>query len=387
MVHAAPSGNRANRALDLLVSKTHQRNESMTKRRITFVLPAVGIAGGVKVVFQYANHLVDASHEVHIIYPGVLRPSGRAGWRGEAALRKLKYAVASAFGVSEAESWFPLRASIHHTPSLEARYIPHGDYLIATALETAEWVALAPANRGKKVYFIQDVESWSVGEEAALATWKLPFDARFVISSTLATVAARQQVPIDAILPDGVDVSQFHCEQKAFRTPRRVLMLSHTHARKGVDDGLAAVRIVRDHHPEVRLRMFGAIPPLPSMPAGTEYHQRPEPEELRQLYCSSDIYLACSRREGFGLPALEAMACGCALVATDTGAIPELTDQGQLGLVVEPGDIGGMADAILRLVSDHTLMERLGRAGQDRVHREFTLERAAQNFAAHLLAV
>ncbi|UCE01641.1 MAG: glycosyltransferase family 4 protein, partial [Candidatus Latescibacterota bacterium] len=272
-------------------------------------------------------------------------------------------------------------------PSLEARYIPHGDYILATSVETAEWVASAPANRGKKVYFIQGIESWSVGEEAALATWKLPFDARFVVSSMLATIAAREGVQIDAILPNGVDVSQFHSEERAFRTPPRVLMLSHIHARKGVDDGLAAMEVVWEQHPEVPLRMFGADPPSTRMPSGTEYHERPAPDELRQLYCSSEIYLCCSRREGFGLPAMEAMACGCALVATNTGAIPELTDQGQRGLVVEPGDIRGMADAILRLIADRALMQRLGRAGQERVHREFTLERASRDFAAQLLAV
>lgn len=359
----------------------------MAARRITFVLPAVGISGGSKVVFQHANHLLDAGHQVQILYPGMLDPASRFGWHAEALLRRLKYAMAEKMAVSEAHRWFPLRAPLRHTPSLEARYLPPADYLIATSVETAEWVVSAPADRGQKVYFIQGVESWSVGEQAALATWELPFDRRFVISSSLAKFARRQGVPIDAIVKNGVDVSQFHCDNKTLGAPPSVLMMSHFQEGKGVADGFAAMRLVWQKAPEVRLRMFGAYAALADMPTNTEYHERPNPEELRRIYCSSDIYLSCSRREGFGLPAMEAMACGCALVGTDTGGIPELTRDGTLGLVVQPGDVQGMADAILRLVDDPQQLEHLGQAGQQYVHQEFTLEKASRNFAAQLLAV
>ncbi|UCE02905.1 MAG: glycosyltransferase family 4 protein [Candidatus Latescibacterota bacterium] len=353
----------------------------MTKKRITFANSAVGLAGGVKVVFQYANHLLDAGHDVQIVYPGVLDPTTRLAWRLEAAARRVKYALAAAAGISEAHRWYPLRARIRHVPSLEARYLPPADYLIATGAETAEWVASAPEDRGKKIYFIQDLENWSMSTAAALATWKLPFAARITVATSLAETAVEQGVPLPAVVANGIDTQTFWEEKRREQTPPRILMLSHVHRRKGLEEGFAAVRRVRKTHPHVGLRMFGVDPPQPTMPSGTEYRQQPGPDELRQLYCSSEIYLACG---GFGLPPMEAMACGCAVVATDFAGVPELR---QWSLVVEPGDVQGMTAAIVRLLEDRDLRVELGRKGRDGIRRHFTLEQAARNFEAALFAV
>ena len=57
--------------------------------------------------------------------------------------------------------------------------------------------------------------------------------------------------------------------------------------------------------------------------------------QLRNLYVASDAYLSTSKAEGLGIPILEAMACGIPVVATDTGAITELLEDGR-GFLVEP---------------------------------------------------
>jgi len=86
--------------------------------------------------------------------------------------------------------------------------------------------------------------------------------------------------------------------------------------------------------------------------------------------------------EGFGLAALEAAAAGRPVVATRVGALPEVVADGDTGLVVEPGDIGALAAAIVRLGTDAALRTRLGGAGRRRAAERFGVERMVERTLA-----
>ncbi len=89
--------------------------------------------------------------------------------------------------------------------------------------------------------------------------------------------------------------------------------------------------------------------------------------------------------EGFSLPAIEAMSCGVAVVATTGGALPEVVgSDGETGLLVPPDDPGALAAAIGRLLDDPALRARLGAAGRERVVRRFTWQVTAAGTAALL---
>ena len=92
--------------------------------------------------------------------------------------------------------------------------------------------------------------------------------------------------------------------------------------------------------------------------------------------------------EGFSLPAIEAMACGVALVATTGGALPEVVGtDGETGLLVPPDDPGALAQAIGRLLDDDELRARLGAAGRERVLGRFTWQVTAAGTAAQYRAL
>ena len=83
--------------------------------------------------------------------------------------------------------------------------------------------------------------------------------------------------------------------------------------------------------------------------------------------------------EGFSLPAIEAMACGVALVATTGGALPEVVGtDGVSGLLVPPGDPGALAQAIGRVMDDPELGARLAAGGRQRVLERFTWRTCAE---------
>jgi hypothetical protein len=86
--------------------------------------------------------------------------------------------------------------------------------------------------------------------------------------------------------------------------------------------------------------------------------------------------------EGFSLPAIEAMACGVAVVATTGGALPEVVGtSGETGVLVPPNDPGALAAAIGTLLDAPADRARLGAAGRDRVMSRFTWQVTARGTA------
>ena len=86
-----------------------------------------------------------------------------------------------------------------------------------------------------------------------------------------------------------------------------------------------------------------------------------------------DVYAAPSRldSESFGVAVIEASACGLPVVVSDAGGLPEVVRDGETGLVVPRGDVPALQAALMRLVLDAALRERLGQAGRAHVEREY----------------
>jgi glycosyltransferase involved in cell wall biosynthesis len=97
--------------------------------------------------------------------------------------------------------------------------------------------------------------------------------------------------------------------------------------------------------------------------------------DLPSVYASADVLLMPSLHEGFGLPVLEAMACGTPVVASNAGALPEVI--GDAGLTADPLDVDGLAGAIARVLVDPGLRAELRRRGLARA-ATFTWERTAE---------
>lgn len=91
-----------------------------------------------------------------------------------------------------------------------------------------------------------------------------------------------------------------------------------------------------------------------------------------------DIFVQPSIQEGLGIALLEAMACGKAVVASRTGGIPSVIDDGRDGLLVPPQDSKSLAQAILRLIQEENLRRCLGLAARQKVEEKFDVRKMAQ---------
>jgi len=102
-------------------------------------------------------------------------------------------------------------------------------------------------------------------------------------------------------------------------------------------------------------------------------------EDITRLYSHADLFVFPSLYEGFGMPVIEAMACGVPVVTSDRTALPEVA--GDAALLVNPDDDDELAGAMVRILRDASLRESLRAKGFERA-KQFTWERAARQTLA-----
>ncbi|MBI4863706.1 MAG: glycosyltransferase family 4 protein [Candidatus Riflebacteria bacterium] len=324
--------------------------------RVTFLLPFINHRGGSQLVIDVANHLTDLGDQVWVVWPTRLK---LLPW----PLNEIEYLWRGPWKTLTCR-WYTSRAAVRARPSLRECYIPEGDVVVATAWQTARWAASYGPSRGRKVYYIFEPEIHK-DEEGCVATYRLPFDRRISISEwTSEALRSRYGTRIDRVTPVGLEEGRFP-ERQAPPSPsvRHVGMLHESSTKKGFEDGYQAFLAVREKHPDLRLHLLGVSRRPPAFPDFVVPHFRVSHEHKVRLFHTTDVWLAPSLQEGWGLVPMEAMACGNAVVTTRVGGTPYFAVDGQTALVVDPGDRRGLAAALERLVVDTELRHRLIRQG------------------------
>ncbi len=113
---------------------------------------------------------------------------------------------------------------------------------------------------------------------------------------------------------------------------------------------------------------------------GSQIRWLGERKDVGAILVASDIGVLSSHQEGFSNAILEGMAVGLPMVVTRVGGNSEAVIDCQTGLIVEPRDPEGLADALIRLAIDHDLRQRLGQAARQRVEAEFSLRECAADY-------
>jgi len=184
-------------------------------------------------------------------------------------------------------------------------------------------------------------------------------------------------------LPDHEDEREI---RHRFGIPADALVLgtvANLFARKGYEVMLRALPTILTAFPQVHYVIVG------SGAAAYEARLRAVVKDLRlehrvyfagfqqsvyPLLAAMDVYVHPALMEGFGIAVLEAMAMRKPVVATTTGGLPEIVQDGQTGVLVPPGEPDALARAIVGLLQDSTRRVAMGRAGRNRVETLFTVE-------------
>jgi glycosyltransferase involved in cell wall biosynthesis len=162
-------------------------------------------------------------------------------------------------------------------------------------------------------------------------------------------------------IPSG-EVERFRQEKKLGRF---FLYVGNNKQHKNLARLSRAFAVMRERHANTGLVLVGEVESAAPYPPGTRTLPRLSDEELVYLYNAAEAVLLPSLSEGFGLPAVEAMACGTPVIGSDINTLVEVV--GDAGLLIDPLDEGALAGAMLRILDDPELAAKLSSASLDRI--------------------
>jgi glycosyltransferase involved in cell wall biosynthesis len=173
--------------------------------------------------------------------------------------------------------------------------------------------------------------------------------------------------PPDAVFPTYSDLSAFTGPVRPLPERPQALFVGVLEPYKNVEGLAEAWRRAAPQVPGARLVVVGKGSQRTAI-EGTadEYFEQLSPDQIAAELDESTVLVLPSRYEGLGRVVIEAFARGRGVVATRAGGILDLVDNGEQGLLVEPEDTQGLADALVRVLADRALAERLGAAAHAR---------------------
>lgn len=324
--------------------------------RVTVLCPSsVEPVGGVIALYEFANGLARRGHRIQLVHLPI--------WNRQVD------------SLDDLDRHHFEPSITHHLPGAVESDLHDSDIVFGTGGDSARF--------GHRVLLVQGIDMLHPHlERHAMRTPCL----KICVASWLVDVGRRFGVPPEQmqVVPMGIDHDLFRPAARAPGGPPRVAMLHHTHTAKGWEVGRRALDRIHDAVPSVRASIFGTTTPPEPWPDWFDVHLDPPPRVLvDEVYARAQVFIQPSSHEGFGFTAVEAMACGAALVTTDNGGADDYAFEGETARVVPPGDADGLADRAIELLTDEAQRSRLAEAGERHVRR-FDWDLGAEILEGHL---
>jgi glycosyltransferase involved in cell wall biosynthesis len=313
----------------------------------------------------------------------VAHPDGELRRRAAEGLEFLPLAPRAEMDLSAA--WRLSRVIKRLRPDIVHAHDPHGVAMSALALSMSREPKRAPLVASRRVDFRL--------KGNALSRWKYDQVDLFVCASeAIRRILVADGVDRDRTITvhEGIDLGRVAAAPPAqlheeLWLPHRSPIVGNVAAlvpHKGQRHLVEAAAMVVREVPDARFVIAGEGELRESLEHQIKTHAlekhvilagfRPDVLSLHKAF---DIFVMSSVMEGLGTSLLDAMACGKPVVATTAGGMPEVVADGETGILVPPRDDRAMADAIIRLLKDASLRERMGAAGMSLANSRFSAER------------
>jgi glycosyltransferase involved in cell wall biosynthesis len=308
----------------------------------TFIVPSTREpVGGVATLYEFANALVRRQHEVNVIHVSLT---------GELVM-----------GIDEL-TWFEFEDGLQHYFLGSITELPRADFVFGFS-------DAFPPEGGLPVVFVQGVNILRPELDETVFTQPCP---QVCVARWLLELGRRAGVPGDQLVyaPHGIKHDKYRVMQPIENRPTRIAACYSPHSTKGAVFAIEALERAKERVPELTAVLFGTWALEHQIPDWITYLRNPDQEVIvRDIYNGSSLFVSASIIEGFGMPSIEAMACGCALATTDNGGSEDFAIHGQTALVSPPRDVEAMAGNIVKLLTEDARRVGLAQAGNEYVRR------------------
>jgi glycosyltransferase involved in cell wall biosynthesis len=324
--------------------------------KIVFPVLSLEMGGGARFIYHLANALQDKGHDVEIVMP----QKGALVW--------------------------PLRTKLRRVSELTPSSIPSADFILPNFYLTVKpaW----ESQKGQVVRLSLGYEPlWVPDSETAKQTYLIGAPI-MSISQWHHQLLHRETGLESKVINAGVDTSTFHPypKQSLLTGRKKIFYIMRDPASgytwKGGTEFLKAVTRLKD---QIDFDLTVSIPENAFFTSSVPYQTKTttSDQEMAQLYAQADLFVYTSYFEAFGLPPLEAMACGTAVVTTDCGGNRDYAQNGSNCLLVPPSDLEQLSLAIYRLLSNDAERQRIASSGYA-FAQSWTWQRTADQVEAFL---
>ncbi len=253
------------------------------------------------------------------------------------------------------------------------------------------------AARGMEKPIVATCHNW-VGGTAVLGIYNRldrmmlkRFNAIATVSDVVKDRLIECGIPANKIktISNGIDVEAFaHAEPESRSSGTKIIgMVARLDLQKGFESLLLAVHKLLKTFQNFEVIITGEGPDRAAIEQMIDRYGlsscvnlEGQRSDMPNVYAAMDIFVLPSLNEGLPMTVLEAMAASRAVIATRVGAVPDVVQHGETGLLVAPGDLSGLRDALAQLLSAPDLSRRMGAQAHDWVSRNFTAEAMARKY-------
>jgi glycosyltransferase involved in cell wall biosynthesis len=332
--------------------------------RLAFLLPNYSghVVGSTLVYYNYALQMARKGHSVDVYHPSRDREIGGISARAHGAMWALKKLF-----VRKPVPWqdFPAGVTPRFRETFRGMSLDH-DIVLAFSWRGLEWLQDMDI-RGRIFGYIVEYETWAEAQGERRDRMESAYRSGHPLLSSSVVVRDMLQelgLPDVRLCVHGIDRSIYRTTTPVEdRAPAMVGCPVRSESVKSPEVLRETLSLLRARHGSgIHLWGFGGPrPPEGIVDLLDDYRAHPSHEELAALHNRSSIFFVPSRKEGFGMPAAEAMSCGSALVSTDNGGVRTFAEHDRDCLLVSPDDPVALADGVTRLVEDQELRMRLAR--------------------------
>ncbi len=311
--------------------------------KITFILPSSGISGGVRATVVAANQLLKRGHEVKILCR-----------KDPLNIRTIYHSLAFPIFFPNSYNWLlQFKGERIDFKNLLDYKFDTDEILIGAGMWSSSQLVNLDHLPNRKLQYLHGEHIVNLRERDIVLNSKLP---KIVVSSYLKPIVESHNGKILDIIHNGIDTTEYYNSVNESKKDG-VGTIYASHISKDPETLLEVLKRIRKQQPLLPIRVFSPHK-RPKEIDKKCFWRLPSIKKSRKIYSKSLVWIVASRSEGFSIPILEAMACGCVVVATDCGGTRDIIVDGENGFLVKVGNVKQIVDRVRYLLNNPDL--RLG---------------------------